>query len=99
MDVVDRKMKNLGVECDGGVGGSEVGLGLVEMIGVEGESLLEKTPTRKVVKVVTHAEVNEMDVSPEISKAVSAKRFKFSPGMVIGVILSVGVVYIAFTMV
>ncbi|KAL1802450.1 hypothetical protein ACET3Z_031097 [Daucus carota] len=80
LGVVDRKPGNLGVESEGGVGGSGVGPGVVEMVGVEKEGSLENTPNGKVVR---NGDVDEMDVSPDISKAVSAKRFKFSPGMLI----------------
>lgn len=86
LKVVGGNSRNLGVECDGEGGISGVGPRVSEKVEVEGESVLENTPNRKVVTVVRNEEVDEMDVSPEISKVVSAKRFKFSPGMVITVV-------------
>ncbi|KAL6559283.1 hypothetical protein OROGR_004400 [Orobanche gracilis] len=41
------------------------------------------TPTENVLPVVIDDENNQLDVSPEASKSLSVKRFKFSPGMLI----------------
>lgn len=40
-------------------------------------------PTNNLMPVVNDHEESQMEVSPEPSKSVSVKRFKFSPGMVI----------------
>lgn len=48
----------------------------------------QNTPTGDLLPVVGNVEVNELDVSPEIRKGASTKRFKFSPGMVIFILHS-----------
>jgi hypothetical protein len=40
------------------------------------------TPNDSVIPAVTDDTDNLSEVSPEISKSMSRKRFKFSPGMV-----------------
>uniref|UniRef100_A0A5B7AJ85 DNA helicase n=2 Tax=Davidia involucrata TaxID=16924 RepID=A0A5B7AJ85_DAVIN len=41
------------------------------------------TPPENLLPIVISAEDNQSEVSPEICKSVSVKRFKFSPGMLI----------------
>ncbi|KAF3447603.1 hypothetical protein FNV43_RR12790 [Rhamnella rubrinervis] len=43
----------------------------------------QNTPVENLIPVGIDADVGFPEVSPEISKSVSAKRFKFSPGMLI----------------
>jgi DNA replication ATP-dependent helicase Dna2 len=47
-----------------------------------GASLQGSTPNDSVLPAVTDVTDNLSEVSPEISKSMSRKRFKFSPGMV-----------------
>ncbi|KAK2968501.1 hypothetical protein RJ640_027551 [Escallonia rubra] len=50
----------------------------------EVESVSQNTPTEDLLPVIdSAAEENRSEVSPEICKSVSVKRFKFSPGMLI----------------
>lgn len=42
----------------------------------------QNTPVENLIPVGVDAEVSFSEVSPEIFKSVSVKRFKFSPGMV-----------------
>ncbi|KAL6964901.1 DNA helicase [Sarracenia purpurea var. burkii] len=49
----------------------------------ETKSLSQNTPPENLLAVSVNEEENQSDVSPEICKSVSVKRFKFSPGMLI----------------
>ncbi len=49
----------------------------------EKNSHSQNTPPENLVTVDVNAGENQSEVSPEICKSVSVKRFKFSPGMVI----------------
>ena len=45
-------------------------------------SASQNTPTHNIAAMGVSADENLSEVSPEVSKSVSLKRFKFSPGMV-----------------
>lgn len=53
------------------------------LLKVEASSPSQDTPTDTLLPTVVDDEENQLEVSPEASKSVSVKRFKFSPGMVI----------------
>lgn len=54
------------------------------------ESSPSVTPVDNLLPVVRDDERNQLEVSPEASKSISFKRFKFSPGMVIITAYKVG---------
>ncbi|KAH6793808.1 DNA replication helicase [Perilla frutescens var. hirtella] len=75
---------HIGASCDDGVAGiidMEKG-GNLSKAEVSTQSQ-DDTPTDNLLPVVIDDWENQMEASPEASKSVSVKRFKFSPGMLI----------------
>lgn len=70
-------VNRLGENCESSTEGFDDGV-----VGIN-DLEIRDMPTNNLMPVVNDHEENQMEVSPEPSKSVSVKRFKFSPGMVI----------------